>query len=123
MIAVCSQRLERESGRTDGQLACVLAESRHSFKLCTATITLKPKVFYEAVCRVGDHASSIEVKRISDRQGNGIIPVVLYQFDWFGHPMSQGKWMWPKLVVCPRSHSQWPTPEIQTFRTPLGARF
>ena len=32
---------------------------------------------------------------------------ILYYFDQFGHHASQGKWIWPKSVACPRSQKQW----------------
>ena len=32
---------------------------------------------------------------------------ILYYFDQFGHHVSQGKWIWPKSVACPRSQRQW----------------
>jgi hypothetical protein len=45
-----------------------------------------------------------------DRRKTGTGPdqdQLLYYFDQFGRHASQGKWIWPKSVACPRSQRQW----------------
>src|ERR1700678_2949411 len=39
---------------------------------------------------------------------SGILEIeLLYYSDQFGCHMSQGKWIWPKSIACPRSQKKW----------------
>ena len=44
--------------------------------------------------------------------------ILLYYFDQFGRHASQGKWIWPKSVACPRSQRQWPASKNHWSKRP-----
>ena len=49
--------------------------------------------------------------------------IILYYFDRFGRHASQGKWIWPKSVACPRSQRQWPASKNHWSKRPKNFFF